>query len=299
MFTTLLGLAAADRLLMLCPLSGSYGFTVVLAAHATGCSAAKLLHPWTVERIERVTWDDCSTILVAMPSTIRALHAAGAKLGPSVRLVAHGGEPAGEDELRAWSKTTGVRHLHTFGSAEAGLCLYANQDGALRPGPGVDVALSEGAEPGRLMVRSPGMADSVNGRPLTGWYQTSDLAEIHGDRVRLLGRADDVVIRGGVKVSLPEVDATAALLTGVAAAMAGVNVVRGHTVLFLVLWSTGQIDSQRPTATEVRTFLRNALGAAAAPDRVVWADRVDLPSEGDKLNRRQVADFLSRQLKGP
>ena len=39
-----------------------------------------------------------------------------------------------------------------------------------------------------------------------GWFTTSDLAEIHGDSVYILGRVDDIIISGGENISLKSIE---------------------------------------------------------------------------------------------
>ncbi|KAJ1684551.1 hypothetical protein LUZ63_020306 [Rhynchospora breviuscula] len=103
--------------------------------------------------------------------------------------------------LRTRAEAAGVRVVATYGSSEtAGGCVY---DG--RPLDGV--RLRTDAD-GRLLVGGPTLFDGYDGDPaLTaetlddGWFRTSDLAEIDADgRLRVLGRVDDVVNTGGVKV---------------------------------------------------------------------------------------------------
>ena len=99
----------------------------------------------------------------------------------------------------------------TYGSSEtAGGCVY---DGMPLPGVGVRIVDGEvqlsGAmlasgyldDPERTAVAFTTDADG------TRWYRTGDLGELAPDgRLRISGRADDVVISGGVKVALGEVE---------------------------------------------------------------------------------------------
>ncbi len=133
-----------------------------------------------------------------------------------------GGAPAAPDLLRA-AREAGVRVVTTYGSAEtSGGCVY---DGV--PLDGVEVRV---AEDGRILLGGATIAAGYLDDPdLTAesfleedgirWYRTSDLGELGEDgRLTVLGRADDVVITGGVKVSAAHVQAELEKLDGVRAA---------------------------------------------------------------------------------
>ena len=138
-----------------------------------------------------------------------------------------GGAPASE-ELLAAARDAGLRVITTYGAAETcGGCVY---DGV--PLDGVEVRIS--AE-GRIMLGGATIAAGYLGGPgLTAtafgeddgvrWYRTNDLGELSADgTLTVLGRADDVVITGGVKVSAAHVQAELERLDGVRAAfVAGV-----------------------------------------------------------------------------
>jgi O-succinylbenzoic acid--CoA ligase len=103
--------------------------------------------------------------------------------------------------------------LPTYGMTET-----CAQVATLRPGsplkyaadplPGVEVRIGEA---GRIEVRgrqvSPGYAD-VDDRREGEWFTTPDLGELDSDgAVRVLGRADDVIVTGGENVSPAQVEA--------------------------------------------------------------------------------------------
>ncbi len=103
--------------------------------------------------------------------------------------------------LRARATDAGVRVVATYGMSEtAGGCVY---DGMPLDG----VAVKIGAD-GLVRLAGPVLFDGYDADPdltasvLEGdWFVTSDLGELdHDGRLRVLGRADDVVTSGGVKV---------------------------------------------------------------------------------------------------
>lgn len=132
-----------------------------------------------------------------------------------------GGAPAPASLLAA-AREAGVRVITTYGSAEScGGCVY---DGF--PLEGVSVRVEED---GRILLggdtiaagylESPESTDTFFEEDGVRWYRTSDLGSIDDDgRLTVLGRADDVIITGGVKVSAAHVQEELEKSDGVAAA---------------------------------------------------------------------------------
>ncbi len=111
-----------------------------------------------------------------------------------------GGGPV-DKALRAQAAEAGIRVVATYGSAEtAGGCVY---DGL--PLDGVAVAI--GVE-GRVRIGGPTLFERYDGDPaltaealVDGWFLTADAGRFDEDgRLQVLGRLDDMVISGGVKV---------------------------------------------------------------------------------------------------
>ncbi len=111
-----------------------------------------------------------------------------------------GGGPV-DAPLRARAAASGVRAVATYGSAEtAGGCVY---DGL--PLDGVAVAI--GVD-GRIRIGGPMLFDGYEGDPeltagvlVDGWFATADAGRFDEDgRLEVLGRLDDMVVSGGVKV---------------------------------------------------------------------------------------------------
>ena len=111
-----------------------------------------------------------------------------------------GGGPV-DRELREHAADGGIRVVATYGSAEtAGGCVY---DGL--PLDGVAVAIGSD---GRIRIGGPTLFDGYDGDPaltadvlVDGWFLTADAGRFDEDgRLQVLGRLDDMVISGGVKV---------------------------------------------------------------------------------------------------
>ena len=137
--------------------------------------------------------------LLDLPAQVEALR--------TIHTILLGGGPV-EAALRSRAEAEGLRVVATYGSSEtAGGCVY---DGFPLDG----VALRVGAD-GRVRIGGPTVFDGYDGDPaltratlVDGWFVTSDVGRLDDDgRLHVVGRVDDVVISGGVKVPLPAVAA--------------------------------------------------------------------------------------------
>ncbi len=137
-----------------------------------------------------------------------------------------GGAPASAGLLEA-AREAGLRVITTYGSAETcGGCVYNGV-----PLTGVEVRI---AEDGRILLGgdtvaagyldAPESTDTFYEEDGVRWYRTNDLGALDADgRLTVLGRADDVIITGGLKVSAAHVQEELEKSDGVAAAfVAGV-----------------------------------------------------------------------------
>jgi o-succinylbenzoate---CoA ligase len=230
------------------------------------------------------------------------------------------GGAALDDELRARAEVAGVAVVSTYGMTETcGGCVY---DG--RPLPGVDVTVEVPAgadpdEPGRVVVAGPvvargyrhtargetrdGVRDGVRGEPADAGegfvrldgrraFRTADLGRLRNGLLRLHGRADDVVVSGGVNVSLDAVARVVRGLPGVTGCVAvGLPDPRwGQVVGVLVQVGPGRAG---PTEADVDAVTRARLGRASVP-RVV-ARVAELPLAGVGKPDRAAAAALLRQ----
>ncbi|NYE95534.1 O-succinylbenzoic acid--CoA ligase [Psychromicrobium silvestre] len=120
-----------------------------------------------------------------------------------------GGAPASE-QLLARARELGIKVVTTYGSAETcGGCVYDGDplegvELALRPdSAGQQVIWLGGAVLAEGYLDDPARtAETFQTFDNTRWYRTSDLGEWdERGALRVLGRADDVLITGGLKVS--------------------------------------------------------------------------------------------------
>ena len=206
------------------------------------------------------------------------------------------GGAAASPTLLGRAADVGVRVLPTYGMSEtAGGCVY---DGV--PLAGVAVELEDD---GRITLSGPTVAHGYLADPertaaafdLTGplrRFRTDDLGEVRDGVLRVLGRRDDVIVTGGMKVAPQVVQDAAAALPGVAdaVALALPDAEWGQVVALALVPSPfgharrGTSDalrmSEKWTVREVRDALRAALPAYALPRRVLVVDALPLRGPG-------------------
>jgi len=128
----------------------------------------------------------------------------------SLRCAVSGGElmpPAVADRFH---EVYGVRVGESYGTTETGV-IAMDVSGRLRPTvgpatPGVLLRVRDGELEVRLPA-TPYLTEDGQDRYVDGWLRTRDRAELTLDgTVRLLGRGDSLVVIGGLKVDLTEVE---------------------------------------------------------------------------------------------
>lgn len=214
--------------------------------------------------------------------------------------------------LVARARDAGVPIVTTYGMTETcGGCVYDGE-----PLAGVRVRVDDDD---RILIAGPVLATGYLARPdldaegfleIDGvrWFRTSDLGLLHGsrrrpadeaasaptgagqvDRVHLevAGRADDVIVSGGVKVAPAAVETVLAQVPGIAeVCVVGVpDDEWGQAVTAVLVLRAGVIA---PRIDELRAAVTAALGAPAAPRRVVVVDALPLRGPG-KVDRRASA----------
>jgi len=112
------------------------------------------------------------------------------------------------------------------------------------------------------------------------WHRTNDLGEVRDGRLLLLGRRDDVIVSGGLKVSLTAVQELVRTLPGLADAVV-VAVERPGWGQAPAIVTTGRAELDA-----VREQIADRLGPAARPDRLRTVAEIPmLPSGKPDLPR--------------
>jgi len=182
--------------------------------------------------------------------------------------------------IRERAREAGARIVRTYGSSEtSGGCVY---DGVPLDGVGVDVV------GGEVRLSGPTLADGYLGDPArtaatfpldengTRWYRTGDGGEVVDGVLSVTGRLDNVIVSGGVNVSLDRVEAAVRGIRGLEAAVVvpipDATWGQGSAVIVPGLGS----DAEGETLAAVRSAVAESVGAVARPARVIAVD--DLPT---------------------
>ena len=190
--------------------------------------------------------------------------------------------------LAARALELGLNITRTYGSSEtSGGCVWdgvpiGNTDARIRDGR-VELAGSVLAH-GYLddPVRTAAAFVEHDGRR---WYRTDDTGHIVDGVLSVTGRVDDVIVSGGVKVSLAEVEAAVRGMPGLSAAVvvAAPHPEWGETPVVVTEVAVQLHD--------VRDAVGLALGRAAAPSRVVVVPSIPVLASG-KPDRLGIASIV-------
>ncbi|HKJ55910.1 MAG TPA: AMP-binding protein [Nitriliruptoraceae bacterium] len=303
-----LRLDSEDRWGLVLPLHHVAGQSILWRSRMLGTT------PVIQQRLAPGALDDAGVTVVSLVSTqVRRMVATETHLAAHVLL---GGGAIAASLLR-----DGADHVggitRSYGLTEtAGGCVY---DGI--PFPGTEVVARDGLLGLRGPTLASGLLTPAGMRPITdadGWLWTNDLGAVDDGVVSVVGRADDVVITGGVNVNPASVEVV--LEEHPAVARAGVVGVEdrewGQRLVAAVVLHTadGRVSpdvappaTSAPTpsggdhrlpnvdeglAGELRASVRRELGAAAAPTTFVVADDLPLTSLG-KIARHELTAMLA------
>ncbi|MBU1588860.1 MAG: AMP-binding protein [Actinobacteria bacterium] len=117
------------------------------------------------------------------------------------------------------------------------------------------------------------------------WYRTDDTGSITDGVLTVTGRIDDVIVSGGVKVSLAEVEAAVRGMPGLSGAVvvAAPHAEWGETPVV--------VTEVAVSLDDVREVVGRALGRTAAPTRVVVVPGIPVLSSG-KPDRLSIASIV-------
>jgi O-succinylbenzoic acid--CoA ligase len=235
-----------------------------IAALGTGRRYASLV----AVQLDKALRDDAATAALA---ELDAVLIGGGPMPPSVAERA---------------SAAGISVVRTYGMSEtAGGCVY---DGV--PLDGVQVRI----EGGRVALGGPTLANGYR-NPATpdpfaepGWFHTDDVGTIDDSaKLRIIGRVDDAISTGGLKVFPQLVEAALATHPAVAdcAVFAVADERLGQRVAAAIVVETGR---QAPTVAELRAHVALTLASTAAPREVHVV--AALPRRGiGKLDRNELA----------
>lgn len=202
--------------------------------------------------------------------------------------------------LRAAARDAGAHIIATYGMSEtAGGCVY---DGHPLPVTRMRITDPDGEGVGIIDLGGETLAQGYEGRPqLTEqafhtdrdgmrWFRTDDLGRIEDGVLSVLGRRDDVINTGGLKVAPHVVEEAVAQafpdLAGCSVVLATANSQWGEAVTLAVA------AAEVPPLAVVRDALRGLLPPAALPARVERVGEIPYLGPG-KPDRRALREQLA------
>jgi malonyl-CoA/methylmalonyl-CoA synthetase len=236
-----------------------------------------------------------------------------------MRLFVSGSAPLSAETHREFEARTGHKILERYGMTETNMITSNPYEGPRVPGsvgpplPGVEVRIAEpssGAllpqgEVGVIEVRGPNVFEGYWRMPAKtaeefradGFFITGDMGCVDEARyVRIVGRAKDVVITGGLNVYPAEVEAAIEELPGVAeCAVIGVpHPDFGEGVVAVV---TARPGEPAPDEAGIRAALRDTLAAFKQPKRIFLVDPLPRNAMG-KVQKNVLRETYAETFRG-
>jgi malonyl-CoA/methylmalonyl-CoA synthetase len=263
-----------DRLVHALPLFHMHGLGVALHGTLQAGASALLLPRFEPEAVLDALEREQATLFFGVPTMLhRLVDQARAGALARLRLLVSGSAPLAPELHARIAARTGQVCLERYGMTETGMLVSNPVEGRRVPGtvgfplPGVELRL---AESGEIEVRGPNVFRGYLERPdanaeaftRDGWFRTGDLGALDAEgRLRIVGRAKELVISGGYNVHPREVEE--ALLAHPAVREAAVVGTPSPEWGELV---TAYVVSERPLElAELRAFLAERLAAYKHP----------------------------------
>lgn len=184
----------------------------------------------------------------------------------------------------------GWKVTRTYGMTETcGGCVW---DG--RPLGATKVRLTD-----QIEIAGPHLADGYSDAALTArrfvedasgtrWFRTGDAGSLVGGQLQVSGRIDDVIVSGGVNVSLAAVEHVVQVFAPDAVVVAGPDAEWGEVPVV--------VTTLRPDLAEMRQAVQHALGKPARPNHVVTVSVIPTTATG-KPDRKRLARLVSSRMR--
>ncbi|MGW1785312.1 class I adenylate-forming enzyme family protein [Streptomyces sp. NPDC002143] len=274
-----------DRLLLLSSTAHSFGLVAGLL-HSLAAGVCVVFAPRISARdILRTAVDHRVTALFGVPMHYELLAAAvDPPALPELRVAVSGGELMPPPVAARFAERYGVRVGESYGTTESGV-VAMDTSGALRPAvgraaPGVVLREHHG-ELDVALAQSPYLFGSGGTQYADGWLHTRDRATVDAaGAVRVHGRADSLVVIGGLKVDLVEVE----------------NVLREHPAVEQAVlvhedvteaYVTVTAGAGQPSAEELLRWCRERLADYKLPRVVRLLETLPRTSNGKLLRQAE------------
>jgi malonyl-CoA/methylmalonyl-CoA synthetase len=209
---------AADRLVLALPLFHIHGLGVGLHGTLLAGASTVLLPRFDPDAVLDAAAAHDATLFFGVP-TMYARLAASPRLGElaRLRLCVSGSAPLPPALFERLAHGSGQRVLERYGMTETGMNVSNPHDGERRPGtvgfplPGVELRLGDDGE---ILLRGDNVFGGYWENPAAttaafedGWFRTGDVGGFDSDGyLRIVGRAQELIITGGLNVYPREVE---------------------------------------------------------------------------------------------
>lgn len=197
-----------------------------------------------------------------------------------------------EIKLADQARTAGINIVESYGMTETcGGCVY---DGLAIGGTSYSVD-----ENGLIKISSAMLATAYLNDPTdwsakfkNGYFLTSDLGEIKDGKLKVIGRADDVIITGGENISLTKVEEVIRnTFAGIECAAFAIADQQWGQALHLAI-----AGSVKPEISEINQSLSSQISDSAKVKGFIYLDKLPRTSL-DKVDRQELAAIAKREGK--
>jgi long-chain acyl-CoA synthetase len=307
-------LSPEDRIYGVLPMSHIVGLSTVLVSALMFGAAIQVTPRYDPAELVHAVAEDGVSVLSGVPATYQRLlqyqAVSGLKALPRGRLRYLGvaGAPLDLTLKTRIEAELGLPLLNAYGITECGPAISAVRSEAPvsdasvgRPFPGIELRLvgHDGTkvlpgEVGELHVRSPGVMRGYYRAPeltaaaidANGWFNTGDLARLDGDKLHVVGRTKELIIRSGFNVYPPEVEGVLNAHPDVVQSAVVGRAVEGNeeVIAYVQLLPGAKAD-----AAALMAHARAQLTAYKRPAEIVILDALPANSTG-KILKHKLAD---------
>jgi acyl-coenzyme A synthetase/AMP-(fatty) acid ligase len=281
-----LGFSKDDRVFSTAPPYHIYGF--LFSVLTPFVSSSGVLHKECSfpEEIRQCIRNDSPTVFAAVPVHYRILNGGKIPAG-ALRLACSSAGRLEEADSNYFHEKTGVELVEIYGSTETGGIAFrscSKGEEYLTPFEVVEWKVIDE----RLHVRSPFISPDIPKND-KWFFRTSDrVRKIDSRRIKLLGRADDIVKVGGNRLDLEnireKIKATPGVVDAAVFALASGNG-RQNDICAVV---QGHLD-----AKNLKSSLSESLEVYAVPKRIKMVDKLPISSAG-KFDREALKAIFTR-----
>ncbi|MFK4762455.1 AMP-binding protein [Microbacterium sp. ZW T5_45] len=301
------GRIGSGRWLLALPTGYVAGLQVLVRSILAGTEPVEIEGRFSPESFvaatRRMISEDVPRLTSLVPAQLSTLLAAeGRSVREALRAyqaILVGGQALPEP-LRERAADLGVRLVRTYGSSEtSGGCVY--------DGIPLDTAAVRAVD-GELRIAGPMLADGYLGDETLSsrvfvrdehgirWYRTGDLGVVDDGIVRVHGRADNVIVSGGINISLDRVERIVRRIPGLTGAVVvGIDDDRwGEASVIVVERGEALRRSEIEQLEQARAAVAAEVGRHARPARLVLVDELAILASGkpDRESIRRLAAEL-------